>query len=531
MKKNKLFYNGKFYLQTGNLGRADSMAVSGGRITAVGNRLEKDSDFTTHEKINLRGRTVIPGFTDSHTHFFFFAMSLRSVDLDGLPTLEDALKKIKKSAAGLGRDEWVLGNGFSPDRWKKYIIPDKFMLDKVTGGRPAAIYSKDQHMMWVNSRALELAGLTAKTREPDGGRIDRLDNNEPSGILRELPGYFPVLKFVDDPPRAKQVKFYRQALEIAYARGVTGVHSFDGREALEFFEDRVSKNKLGLRINYYPPAAMLAELRRAKIKFGYGNEYFRINGVKIFADGSLGSQTALCFNKYVGSKNGFGIETNSRETILKHIKSAARIGLPTAVHAIGDRAVSNVIDCYEQAPPLPAGARRRIEHLQMIRRADIKRLKKLGVVASMQPSHCPSDIKLVEKYWGRRGRNCYLFKTLIEKNIPLTFGSDLPIEALDPIAGIDAAVNRKAKGIAKPFYPEERISVEQAVNGFTAGPAFTAGQEYERGHLLPGCFADFIILSDNIYKIARSKIKDIDIVATFFDGKPVYRRKSVSLPF
>jgi len=510
---------------------ADSLAVSGNRIAAVGKKLERDDAFDSFEKINLRGRTVIPGFTDSHTHFYFYAMSLGSVKLDGLADLDAALTMVKKHAAKLGRDEWVFGEGFSPDRWKKYILPDKFMLDKVTGGRPAAIYSKDQHVLWVNSRALELAGLSRKTPDPDGGKIDRLENNEPSGILRELPGYFPVIKLIPYPQPARQHKYYRQALATAYAKGVTGVHSFDGIEALDFFESLSRSNKLGLRINYYPPASNISALRKAKIKFGYGNDYFRINGVKIFSDGSLGSQTALCFNKYPGTNNQCGVETNTKEQMLKWIKAAARLYLPTAIHAIGDRAISNVLDCYEQAPPLPVGARRRIEHLQMIRRSDIKRLKALGAVASMQPTHCPSDITLIEKYWGKRGRNCYIFNTLLKKGIPLTFGSDLPIEVLDPIAGIDAAVNRKAVGIKKPFYPEERISIAQAVYGFTAGPAYTVGQEHERGFLLPGYFADFVILSADIFKTARTRIKDVEIVATFFDGKPVYRKKGLSLLF
>ena len=531
LKKNRLFYNGKIYIQAGDYMLADSMAVSGNRIVAVGKKLERDEAFDSFEKLNLRGRTVIPGFTDSHTHFYFYALSLGSVKLDGLADLDAALAAVKKHAAKLGRDEWVFGEGFSPDRWKKYILPDKFMLDKVTGGRPAAIYSKDQHMLWVNSRALELAGLGRKTHDPDGGKIDRLENNEPSGILRELPGYVPIIRLIPDPPPARQQKYFRQALATAYAKGVTGVHSFDGIEALDFFDNLSRNKKLGLRINYYPPAANIPALRKAKIKFGYGNDYFRINGVKIFSDGSLGSQTALCFNKYPGPDNQCGVETNTKEQMLKWINAAARLYLPTAIHAIGDRAISNVLDCYEQAPPLPIGARRRIEHLQMIRRSDIKRLKALGVVASMQPTHCPSDITLIEKYWGKRGRNCYIFNTLLKKGIPLTFGSDLPIEALDPIAGIDAAVNRRAVGIKKTFYPEERISIAQAVYGFTAGPAYTVGQEHERGYLLPGYFADFVILSNNIFKMARTRIKDVEIVATFFDGKPVYRKKGLSLPF
>lgn len=531
LKKNKLFFNGLIYIQGGEKITADSMAVSGNKIVAVGKKLQSDPDFAGFEKYDLKGHTIIPGFTDSHTHFYFLAMSLGNVKLDGLKTIEETLEAIRKHAMKLGRDEWVFGEGFSPDRWKKYVLPDKFMLDNVTGGRPAAFFSKDQHVMWVNSRALELAGYNARTPEPEGGRIDRLDGQEPSGILREIPAYFPVFKLYKGPAPSKRPALFNEALKMAYAKGVTGVHSFDGPDALGFFDKLSREKKLGLRISYYPPAAMIPELRKAGIKYGYGNDYFRISGIKIFSDGSLGSQTALCYQKYIGSKKNFGVETNPKKVLLKHIIGAAGLNLPTAIHAIGDKAVSNVLDCYEQAPSLPPGVRRRIEHLQMIRRSDVKRLKSLGAVASMQPSHCPSDISLIKKYWDKRGQNCFIFNTLLEQGIPLTFGSDVPIEVLDPIAGIDAAVNRKAPGRKEVFYPEERISIAQGVNGFTAAPAYTVSRENELGRLLPGFFADFVVLTDNIFKVRRTRIKNVDILATFFDGKPVFLRKGERLSF
>jgi predicted amidohydrolase YtcJ len=198
------------------------------------------------------------------------------------------------------------------------------------------------------------------------------------------------------------------------------------------------------------------------------------------------------------------------------------LGLPCAIHAIGDRAIDNVLTAFEQAPPLKSGGRHRIEHLQMIRRKDIARLKRLGVVASMQPSHCPSDIDLIEKYWGPRGRNCYLFKTLGQRGIPLAFGSDAPIEPLDPLAGIHDAVNRRGGKKGRLFYPAERVTVAEAVFGFTAGAAYAAGGESGRGYLLPGYPADLVVLSENIYRAAIKRIRDIKILATFFDGRPVF---------
>ncbi len=529
LKRNRVYYNGRIYTQAGDFIVADSMAVSGNVIAAVGRRLEKDEDFKKYEKINLKNHTVLPGFVDSHTHLYFIAQSLDNVKLDGLISLEQVLQKIKKHARRLGRDEWVVGEGFSVDRWKKYILPDRYMLDKVTGGRPAALFSKDQHLMWVNSKALDKAGIKANSPQPNGGHIDRLENNEPSGILREIPGFFPVYSRIKTVSPKRIEKLYRDTLKMVYTKGVTGVHSLDGAEAFYFFDKISRKQKIGLRINYYAPVGMLEKLKNINVKHGYGNEYFRLAGIKVFMDGSLGSQTAYCFNKYIGSKDNFGLEVTSSKKLQTIVRQAARLSLPCAVHAIGDKAISDALDSFEKSGSQKVRGSYRIEHLQMIRRKDLPRLKRLGVVAAMQPSHCPSDIKLIKKYWGKRGRNCYIFNTLLKNKIPLIFGSDAPIEPLDPIAGISAAVNRTAPDSREPFYPKERISIKQAVYNFTAAAATAVGQQYETGYLLPGYKADFIILSDDIYKTAGSKIKKLSVLATFFDGQNVFKHKSCGL--
>ncbi len=533
MRNCKLFYNGKIFTQSGDGLVADSMVIQGNSIVAIGKNLEDDPSFSFSSKINLKGRTVLPGFTDSHTHFRFHAIMTANVRLDGLTSLEATLSRIKKHAAKLSKNEWVLGDGFAIDRWRKRILPDRYMLDKVTGDRPAAIFSKDQHMLWANSKALKMAKISDKTAEPRGGVIDRFENNEPYGILRELPGYEPVLKIITDPPDSKIKRLFRLTLKEAYAKGVTAIHSMDGPKAYPLYKELSKNGKLGLRMNYYPPPSLIPKLRRVGINLGYNRDYLQISGIKLFADGSLGSQTAFCFNKYKNSKDNIGVETNTKKEMLQIIKDAASINLPCTIHAIGDKAVSNVIDCFEKAPKLKNGNLHRIEHLQMIRRSDVNRLKKLNVVASMQPSHCPSDIKMIGKYWGQRGRNCFIFRTLLDNNIPLIFGSDVPIEPLDPISGIAAAVNRTepvsrtASGIKKPFYPEQRISVAEAVTGFTSTPPSIVGREFEIGRLMPGYKADFIVLSKNIYKTAKSKIKDIKILGTYFDGKLVYKDKSL----
>lgn len=528
MKNRLLFYNSRVFTQADGL-TADSIAIAGNRIAAVGNGLQHDPDFKSYSRINLKGKVIVPGLVDAHTHFYYWALSLGRVTLDGLPSLDACLKKIADFSAKQPKGSWVIGDGYAPDRFTKHIEPDRQMLDQVTGGRPAFIFSKDQHSAWVNSRALEIAGITRTSKDPDGGRVERDSDRTPTGILRENAAYNPVWQKIPATDTRTANRLFAQSLDLAYRKGVTGVHSFDGPEAFAYYLDRASRPDFGLRINYYPGGVLLPKLLKEKIYYGTGTEFFRIAGVKIFADGSLGSQTALCIQKYTGSKNNYGIETMTVSEIKAVIKSAARLGLPCAVHAIGDKAVSNVLDAFESAPRLHFGARHRIEHLQLIRRSDISRLKRFGIIASMQPSHCPSDIPLIRKYWGKRGANAFVFRTLIDRGIDLAFGSDAPIEPLDPLAGIAAAVRRARPNSRDILHPEQRISVEEALFRFTVGPAIACGQEHCRGYLLPGYPADMTILTEDITRIPTSRLYDVTVLATILDGQAMYADNSLRL--
>ncbi len=527
MKTRMLICNARIYTQADRL-VADSMAVRGNRIVAVGRNLRHDPDFKGYSAVDLGGKTVVPGFVDAHTHFAYFAVTLGQVNLHGLDSIEACLSKVKTFAAKLAKNEWVVGEGYAPDRWAERVEPTAAMLDQVTGGRPAFLFSKDQHSCWVNSRALEMAGITARTADPGGGRIERDSEGNPTGLLREGPAIKLVFERVPMPLGKEMDRRYARALQHAYRMGVTGVHSFDGPEAMRYFMDLAERNRVGLRVVYYPSADLLPHLLKEKIYFGTGTEFFRIAGVKVFADGSLGSQTALCFRRYQGSKSNYGIEVRTVADMRRIIKQAAKLNLPVAIHAIGDRAVSNVLDAFETAPRLDFGARHRIEHLQLIRRSDIVRVKRLGITASMQPSHCPSDIDMIHRYWGSRGANAFVFRTLIDRGIPLAFGSDCPIEPLDPIAGIAAAVRRARAGKRGVFYPEQRISAAEAVHNFTVGPARAAGLEHCRGYLLPGYPADFVVLSQDITKVAASRIDATRVLATVLDGKVVFADESFS---
>lgn len=523
LKAKTLFYNARIYPQVEGL-VVNSMAIERNKIVAIGDNFEESTEFKGYYKINLKKKTVVPGLVDAHTHFYYFALSYGRVSVDGLDSIEKTLSKINQFASKLDDDEWLLGEGYSPDRFKVRVEPDRFMLDKVSYGLPALIFSKDHHSAWVNSKALTLAGIDYKIKDPHGGRIERFDDGTPTGILRENNAIDLVFQHIPEPSKTKVEQFWKQALDYAYSKGVTGVHSVDSSpRAFEWFEEQAEKKKLGLRINYYFPAERLPTLAKNKIHYGMGDEFLRVNGVKIFSDGALGSQTALCFSKYVGSKNNYGIEVKTVSKMLDEVRLAAKLGLPSAIHAIGDKAVSNVLEVFEKSPRLKNGARHRIEHLQLIRRKDIARVKKQNIVASMQPSHCPSDINLVRKYWGKRGQDAYIFRTLIDQGIDLAFGSDVPIEPLDPIAGIAAAVRRAKPKSRDVYYSEQRITAEEALYRFTVGPAVAVGQEHCRGKLLPGYPADFVVLSDDITKVPANKIYDVRVLATVLDGDVKFR--------
>ncbi|MBD3403871.1 amidohydrolase family protein [candidate division GN15 bacterium] len=521
MKKRSLIHNARILTQADGL-VADSMAINGNRIMAVGNNLQHDPDFRSYSRIDVAGNTIVPGLVDAHTHFAYFAITLGQVNLHDLDSIDTCLKKIKSFAGKLSKDDWVVGEGYAPDRWKKRVEPDAATLDLVTGGRPAFLFSKDQHSCWVNSRAMEIAGITKKTRDPAGGKIERDADGTPSGVMREGPAIGLVFKHIPMPSKKEMARRYKMALDHAYRKGVTGVHSFDGPEAMTYYMELAQQGKVGLRVTYYPSADLLPYLLKEKIYYGTGTDFFRIAGIKIFSDGSLGSQTALCFNKYKGTKDNYGIEVRTVPEMKRLITQAAKLNLPAAIHAIGDKAVANVLDAFEAAPRLDFGARHRIEHLQLVRRADLARVKKLGVTASVQPSHCPSDIEMIRNYWGRRGANAYIFRTLIDRKIPLAFGSDAPIEPLDPIAGIAAAVRRARPGKRDVFYPEQRISAAEALYNFTVGPARAVGQEHCRGYVLPGYPADFVVLDRDITRVAPTRLYDTRVLATILDGKVMY---------
>jgi predicted amidohydrolase YtcJ len=516
-----VFHNGRIHTQHQGL-ITDSFAIDGNEVVAVGYDLHKSPEFKSYAKHNLKGKSVVPGLTDAHTHFLYFALSYNRVILEGAKSIEDCQRTIKEFCKGKRQDEWIVGEGFSPDNFRTRREPSRDDLDAVTGSRPAFIFAKDHHTAWVNSAALKLAGITQHTPDIAGGEIIRDSGGTPTGILREHPVYLPVFNLIPQPTTKVIDSCYAKALHHAYRKGVTAVHSFDSNDMFSCYEHRAEKKTIGLRVNYYFRAEGLNDVIKSKMRFGTGDSFLRVAGIKIFADGTLGSQTALCFKPYIGGGKNCGIEVTSVKEMLRLGRSAAQLGLPCAVHAIGDKAVSNVLDVFAKLPKLSGGARHRIEHIQLIRRSDIKRMKSLGVIASMQPSHCTSDIAMIRKYWAKRQKDAYLFRTIDESGVPLCFGSDVPIEPLDPLAGIADAITRKKRGSRDVFHASERMTSQRALYAFTAGAAYAVGQEDCRGQLLPGYPADFVVLDGDFDRMTPAKLYKTPVLATFLDGNQVF---------
>lgn len=537
MKQGILLYNGVIETMSPNSqkrrgsGQVDSLAYREGKIVAVGKNLRADLEFSRYQLIDLDGAAVYPGLVDAHTHLYFWALSLHKLRLADCGSTEAALEKIASYSKSETIREWIFGEGLRPasddsDQW-----PTAEKLDRVTCGRPAAIYSYDQHTMCVNTLALKKAGITRDVSDPVGGRIERFSDGAPSGVLREMSAINLVRDIIPAPGRQHEVRAYNQALDIAYRLGVTGVHSFDTWDGYQFLSERDRLGKLGLRVHYYLRAEDLWRVADNVSLHGKPNQRgprLVISGVKIFADGALGSQTALTFDAYRGFSGDHGIEVTTVSQMKKIARRAKRLNLPCAVHAIGDKAVANVIEAFSAVAP-PAGTFHRLEHAQMMRKKDIVSLKRLGIVASMQPQHLPADIPNIKRYLGVRARSrCYLIGSAIRAGVTVAFGSDAPIEPLNPLQGIHDAVTRRALRGRQVQNPAERISVFQALYAHTVSPARAVGESWEQGLLLPGFRADLAVFPAPLDKVPLSRLAETRTLATIIDGKCLYSEGSLT---
>ena len=485
---------------------ARALAIAGDRVAGgVGTH---ESALPTPDVVDLGGRCVVPGFTDSHVHFPTWSLGQRDLSLDGVRTLAEALDRVRRDAR---QGAWIRGQGWRSADWEAQ--PTKEALDEVTGAVPAALWAKDLHSLWLNSAALELA---QGDLDVDSGVVERDERGEPTGILREEAAWRFRERF-PSVPEDEWLEVTRAGVKLASSRGVTAVHDKDGWiGAPGIFQRLHEREGLTLRVWQSLPWRKLPELEALGLRSGFGDEYLRLGYLKVFMDGTLGSQTAWMLD-------GSGVQITSGDELAEIVRRAAGVGWPVGVHAIGDRANREALDAFEatRAEWEPAGLRHRVEHAQCLAPEDLPRFAELGVACSVQFSHAPSDRDLADRFWPERLSGAYAFRSLRESGAALANGSDAPIEELDPLAGIRAAVLRTIDD--RPGWRmEEALTVEEALRATTVAPAWLASDEHSRGKLLPGYLADLVVLSRDPVECPPEELESVEVVATMVGGRWVH---------
>jgi predicted amidohydrolase YtcJ len=529
MSPDLLLVNGSFHTMDAAAPRATAVAVRDGRFFPVGEEQGARAALGGRlEVVDLRGRCVLPGLIDAHLHFKWFAESLRAVDVE-TSTMEEAVSRVAARAGQSPAGAWITGSGWNHNVWGSGVLPEARPLDRAAPRNPVCLEAKNGHALWVNSAALERAGIGVDTRDPDGGQIVHSREGAPSGVLLE-----DAMRLVQSiiPRRTTRelADLMRDAQSAAHRVGLTGIHDFDSTLAFEAFQDLAARGELKLRVMKGIPHEQLSAAISLGMRSGFGDERLTLGPVKMFADGALGPQTAWMIAPYEGTWS-VGIPRLTFEQLFEDIVRANEAGIACAVHAIGDAACHVVLDAWERAAtthstsaagrPGKPGLRNRIEHAQLLHPDDIARLPRLGIVASMQPLHATSDMIIAQRYWGERCRGAYAWKSLLDAGAALAFGSDCPVEVCSPLAGIHAAVTRRrADGSPGPggWRPEQKLSVGQAVHAYTLGAAFAAGWEPDLGSVQVGKRADLTVLEQDIFSIEPHEIRNAGVAATMVGG-------------
>jgi predicted amidohydrolase YtcJ len=484
-----------------------ALAIAGDRIAGgVGTH---ETALPSPDVVDLGGRCVLPGFTDSHVHFPTWSLAQHDVRLDGVETLAEAIERVRSHPRGAA---WIRGTGWRSEAWEAQ--PTKEALDEVTGSTPAALWAKDYHSLWLNSAALTLAGADL---DVEGGVVERDEGGEPTGVLREESAWRFRARF-GAVSEDEWVDATRSGLRLAASRGVVAVHDKDGwLGAPRIFQRLAREGGLSLRVWQSVPYEKLGELESLGLRSGIGDEFLRIGYLKVFMDGTLGSQTAAMLD-------GSGVRITSGEELADIVRNGARAGWPVSVHAIGDRANRDALDAFEATRDdwAPRDLRQRVEHAQCLAPDDVRRFAEIGVACSVQFSHAPSDRDLADRYWAGRTEGAYAFRSLWDSGAVVANGSDAPVEELDPLAGIRAGVLRTIDGRG-PWHPEQRLTIEQALVAATVSPAWLTGDEHARGKLLPGYRADLVVLSRDPVDCPPDELESVEVVATMVGGRWVHR--------
>ncbi|NLF51149.1 MAG: amidohydrolase [Leptolinea sp.] len=529
--KNLVLFNGVIHTLDTQKPTASAIGMRGNEIVFVGGDKEALALFNNEpcERVDLKGATVIPGLTDAHLHFEYYSMMLQTINAE-LPAAKDVVAKVAEKARSLPEGKWITGFGWNHNEWGGEF-PNAAMLDEVSPRHPVSLQAKSGHAIWVNSAALREVGITDDTPDPEGGHIVRDAAGKATGIILEEAMWM-VDRKIPAPTVEELAAAIENGLQTANRHGLTGVHDLDQPSVFKAFQRLHKEGKLTLRVNKGIPLAYLDAAVAAGLYTGFGDDMLHLGPVKMFADGALGPRTAWMLAGYDSAPEDLGISTTDVEVLCESTLKANSNGLAVAIHAIGDRANREVLNIFAEAKKQypHSGLRNRIEHVQLLAPEDLGRLAELGVIASMQPLHATSDMYIADKHWGNRVTGAYALKTQLQKGAVLALGSDCPVETLDPLTGIHAAVTRRrSDGTPCPegWRPEQRLTVEEAVRGYTQGPAYACGMEDRLGTIKEGYLADLTILEKDIFAIDPMDILKTEVVGTVVNGKFVWRSEAI----
>lgn len=514
---------------------ATAFVIDHGCFLAIGSESEILDSFTHAQAIiNLEGKTVLPGLTDAHVHLQHLAESMEMVNCE-TDSLQECLARIKAKAEDLPEGAWVRGHGWNQNRWDG-VFGHKEQLDHVCKGHPAYLTAKSLHAAWANSEAMAAAGINSQTSDPPSGVIQKDDEGQPTGILLEAGAMKMIETVIPKPSITALTEKIKQLIPELWKCGLVGVHDFDGFDCWQALQTLHQERSLHLRVRKNIPYDHLEAFLNAGLRTDYGDDWLHLGSVKLFSDGALGPQTGAMLAPYEGTGER-GTLLLSEGDIVEIGKQVIDNGVALTIHAIGDLANHVVLNAYEKLRTYEVKnnlqhLRHRIEHVQVIHADDLPRLAKLDIIASLQPVHAPSDMFIADQYLGARTKSAYAYRSLLDTGATCVFGSDAPVEPVNPFHGIHAAVTRRrSDGSPGPegWHPEQRLSLKEALIGFSRTPAEIANRGSRLGRIEAGHQADFLLLEEDPFAIDPQSLWRIQPLATYISGKCVYNPKNMAV--
>jgi predicted amidohydrolase YtcJ len=508
-----------------------ALAATGERVVAVGtDDVVRALVGPKTRVVALHGRLVVPGFNDAHVHFLDGGFGLLSVELRGAKDEGEFARRIEERTKGLPRGTWIQNGNWDHTTWASKREPTKALIDAVTPEHPVFVSRLDGHMALANSLALRLAGVDRGTEDVPGGTIVRDATGEPTGLLKDNAMDL-VSRAIAEPSHEANLAAARAALAEAARAGVTSIQDNSATDALPTYQDLRSRGELTARFYVWRYAfPSLGPLKATGVRTGLGDDWIRLGALKILSDGSLGAGTAAFFEPFTDDPTTRGLLLHPMDEVDRTILEADAAGYQLAVHAIGDRANALVLDAFQKAALAngPRDRRFRIEHAQHVRAQDVARYKDLKVIASIQPSHCIDDMRFAAARIGpERCREAYRFRSFVAAGVPLAFGTDWFVEPLDPRLGLYAAITRERPegGPALGFVPEEKISLEEALDAYTRGSAYAEFAEKDKGTLEPGKLADLVVFAQDLFRVPPREILTTPVDLTVVGGRVVFERR------